>query len=86
MNEHDWWWAWAEYCAVPKSEAYSHMRAYVELVASIDDSVIATTLRQMWVITSKKAWTDDNDKKADYQSMIDKLMVTLQPSTMPIAA
>ena len=69
MNEHDWWWAWAEYCAVPKSEAYSHMRAYVELV-----------------ITSKKAWTDDNDKKADYQSMIDKLMVTLQPSTMPIAA
>lgn len=86
INEHDWWWAWAEYCAEPRSKAYAHMRAFAELASSINDCHITATLRQIWVISGKKAWTDDRVKKAQYQSMIDELMLTLQPSTTSMAA
>mgnify|MGYP000209468308 CR=1 FL=1 len=86
MNEHDWWWAWADYCTEPRDKAYGHMRAFVELVASIDTPAIVATLRTMWEISAKQAWSDDKDKRAEYQSMIDELMDTLQPSTLSIAA
>lgn len=29
INEHDWWWAWAEYCDNARDKAYGHMRAFV---------------------------------------------------------
>ena len=29
INEHDWWWPWAEYCGDARDRAYSHMRAFV---------------------------------------------------------
>lgn len=85
MNEHDWWWAWAEYCTQPRIESYSHMKAFVRLVSSINDAAIISTLREMWVLTSKKAWTDNKNKQTEYENQRMALMATLPTAILQAA-
>ncbi|MCS2714523.1 hypothetical protein NXW18_13635 [Bacteroides thetaiotaomicron] len=86
INEHDWWWAWAEYCGDARDRAYSHMRAFVELISEISNKVIVATLRELWEVTAHKAWTDDKEEKAKYESIRVELMATILPSEIKMAA
>lgn len=86
IDEHDWWWAWAEYCGDARDRAYSHMRAFIELIAEISDKVIVSTLRELWEVTAHKAWTDDKEKRAKYESIRVELMATIFPSEIKMAA
>jgi len=86
VNEHDWWWPWADYCADARDRAYSHMRGFVELIAEISDKAIVATLRELWEVTAKKAWTDDKGKKAKYESIRVELMTTILSLEVKIAA
>lgn len=86
IDEHDWWWAWAEYCGDARDKAYGHMRAFVEFIAEISDVTIVSTLRELWEVTAHKAWTDDKEKKAKYESIRVELMATIFPSEVKMAA
>lgn len=86
IDEHDWWWAWAEYCGDARDKAYGHMRAFVELISEISDVTIVSTLRELWEVTAHKAWTDDKEKKAKYESIRVELMATIFPSEVKMAA
>lgn len=86
IEEHDWWWPWAEYCGDARDRAYSHMRAFVELIAEISNKVIVATLRELWEVTAHKAWTDDKEKKVKYESIREKLIATIFPSEIKMAA
>lgn len=86
INEHDWWWAWAEYCGDARDRAYSHMRAFVELITEISDKAIASTLRELWEVTAHKAWTDDSDKKAQYEATRTELIAAIFLIEMKMAA
>jgi hypothetical protein len=86
INEHDWWWAWAEYCGDARDRAYSHMRAFVELISEISNKIIVATLRELWEVTAHKAWTDDKEEKAKYESIRVELMATILPSEIKMAA
>ena len=86
INEHDWWWAWAEYCGDARDKAYSHMRVFVEFIAEISDKAIVSALRELWNVTAKKAWTDDYEKKDEYESIRVELMARIYSSKINMAA
>ncbi|WP_195533416.1 hypothetical protein [Bacteroides finegoldii] len=86
INEHDWWWAWAEYSGDARDKAYGHMRAFVELVSEISDKAIVSTLRKLWEVSAHKAWTDDKEEQTKYESIIVELMATIFPSEVKTAA
>ena len=62
------------------------MRAFVELIAEISNKVIVATLRELWEVTAHKAWTDDKEEKAKYESIRVELMATILPSEIKMAA
>ena len=44
------------------------------------------TLRELWEVTAHKAWTDDKEEKAKYESIRVELMATILPSEIKMAA
>ena len=86
INEHDWWWAWAEYSDNARDKAYGHMRVFVEFIAEISDVTIASTLRELWEVTAHMDWTDDKEKKAKYESIRVELMNAILPLEVKMAA
>ena len=70
INEHDWWWAWAEYSDNARDKAYGHMRVFVEFIAEISDVTIASTLRELWEVTAHKAWTDIADHGSHNEDIV----------------
>ena len=62
------------------------MRVFVEFIAEISDVTIASTLRELWEVTAHKAWTDDKEKKAKYESIRVELMNAILPLEVKMAA
>ena len=51
LKAQDWYWAMCDYTHPAYDNAYSSMRAFVELVATINDSAIVKALRDLWTAT-----------------------------------
>ncbi len=83
MENHDWYWCMADYTTPSKCEAYSSMRSFVEVVASIADKAIVKALRGLWVATytymHATMWDEDYMAKLDYYTMKAKLMAVIKP-------
>jgi hypothetical protein len=59
------------------------MRAFVELVASINDSTIVKALRDLWTATYKyihaTMWSANEKAKAEYEAKKAELMAVVNP-------
>ena len=83
MNSHDWYWMMSD-----SNSAYGYacgtMRAFVELVASIEDSTVVKALRDLWVVTYNYVHATmfgSNDKaKAEFKAQEAELMSIIRPA------
>ena len=84
MKAHDWYWCMADYANPAYGNAYSSMRCFVELVATINDNVIVKALRDLWMATYNYVHATmfgSNDKaKAEFKAKEAELMAVLSPS------
>ena len=78
LNHHDWYWCMADYTNPSYGNAYGSMRAFVELVATIEDCTIVKALRDLWTVTHdyihKTMWHEDAGAKAKYEAKKAELM------------
>ncbi len=82
MNQHDWYWCMSDsnsaYC-----RAYSNMRAFVELVASIADSTIVKALRDLWTahyeFVKATMFGSNDEAKAEFKTKESELMSIINP-------
>ena len=52
LNSQDWYWYMSDYQVDEmRNKAYSTMRYFVELVASINDSMVRKAMRELWTTT-----------------------------------
>ena len=83
MKSHDWCWAMADYTNPAYGDAYSSMRAFVELVATIEDSSIVKALRDLWTATynyvHSTMWSRNDKAKAEYEAKEAELMSVIKP-------
>lgn len=93
MNGQDWYWYLSDYqVAEMKSKAYSTMRDFVELVASINDATIRKALRELWIITYNymglsSPLSSPTDKQTnEYKNHKAELMTVILPSSYNMAA
>lgn len=89
MNQHDWYWCMADFTNPAYSNAYSSMRTFVELVATINDAVIVKALRDLWTAhydyVHATMWGNDDVAKALFQTKETELMSIIMP-TYAVAA
>lgn len=83
MNHQDWYW-----CMSDSNSAYGYacgsMRAFVELVATIEDSTIVKALRDLWTATYNYVhatmWSANEKAKAEYKTIKANLMAVIKPT------
>jgi len=89
MKYQDWNWMFAEYSKPAYSRAYSSMRAFVKLVATIEDSNIAKALRDLWTATYQLVhatmFKSNPEAVAEFETKEAELMAVIKP-TYAIAA
>lgn len=93
MNGQDWYWYLSDYqIAEMKEKAYSTMRYFVELVASINDSTIRKAMRELWTATynykglSSPMSSPSEIQTREYDNRKAELMAVILPSSYNIAA
>lgn len=91
MNAQDWYWFMSDYqVSEMKDKAYSTMRHFVELVASIKDASIRKALRELWKATyeNKHAnmWKANEVATQIYEAKKAELMAAILPSRYNLAA
>ncbi len=93
MNAQDWYWYMSDYqVAEMKDKAYSTMRHFVELVASINDSTIRRAMRELWTATynykglSSPMSSPSEIQTREYDNRKAELMAVILPSSYNIAA
>lgn len=83
MKSHDWYWRMADYTNPAYGNAYGSMRAFVEIVTSINDKAIVKALRDLWTITYNyihaTMWSADKKAKVEFETAKAQLMATIQP-------
>lgn len=83
MKSHDWYWCMADYTNPAYGNAYGSMRAFVELVATINDSTIVKALRDLWKATYEYVhatmWGSNAEAKETFKAKEAQLMAVLQP-------
>lgn len=83
MKSHDWYWCMADYTYPAYGNAYDSMRAFVEIVASINDKVIINALRDLWTVTYNyihaTMWSADEKAKVEFEKAKAELMATILP-------
>ena len=83
LKGQDWWWCMADYTNPAYGNAYGSMRAFVELVASINDSTIVNALRDLWTATYQyihaTMWSANEKAKAEYEAKKAELMAVVKP-------
>ena len=83
LSHHDWYWMMCDNNSA-YDRAYSNMRMYVELVASINDSVVVKALRDLWTATYKyvKAtmFNSNEAAKAEFKAKEAELMNIINPA------
>lgn len=83
LSQHDWYW-----CMADSNRAYGHaygsMKMFVELVATIEDSIIAKALRDLWKATydyvHATMWSSDDAAKAEFKAKEAELMSIINPT------
>ena len=83
MNSHDWYWMMSDSnCAY--GYACGTMRAFVELVASIEDNTIVKALRDLWVATYNYVhatmFGSNAEAKAEFKAQEAELMSIIRPA------
>ena len=82
LNNQDFYWKMADYATKAYNEAYGTMRAFVELVSSIEDGTIVKALRELWVVTynyAQSAMMGRNESAAEYKAKESELMAIINP-------
>ncbi len=83
LNQHDWYWCMADYTNPAYGNAYGSMRAFVEVVASIENSTIVKALRDLWTATYKYVhatmFSSNADAKAAFEAKEAELMNIINP-------
>ena len=88
MNHQDWYW-----CMSDSNSAYGYacgsMRAFVELVATIEDAAIVKALRDLWKATYEyihaTMFGGNDEAKAEFKAKEAELMAVIKP-TYAVAA
>ena len=93
MNGQDWNWYLSDYqVAEMKDKAYSTMRKFVELVASINDSTVRKAMRELWTVTynymglSSPMSSPTDIQTKEYNDRKAELMAVILPSSFNMAA
>ena len=93
MNGQDWYWYMSDYqVSEMKDKAYSTMRYFVELVASINDATIRKAMRELWIVTynymglSSPMSSPSEIQTREYDNRNAELMAVILPSSYNIAA
>lgn len=77
LNQHDWYWMMCD-----SNSAYGYargsMRAFVELVASINDSTIVKALRDLW--TANYEYVHEKCNKETFKAREAELMSIIKPA------
>ena len=83
MKSHDWYWMMCD-----SNSAYGYargsMRAFVELVATIENSTIVKALRDLWTATYEYVhatmWGNNEAAKETFKAKESELMAIIQPT------
>jgi hypothetical protein len=93
MNGQDWYWYLSDYqSSEMRNKAYSTMRYFVELVASISDATIRIAMRELWIATynymglSSPMSSPTDTQTKEYNDIKAELMAVILPSSYNIAA
>lgn len=90
MNNHDWYWCFADYTHPAIDNARGNMRYFVELVATISDAGIRKALRDLWTLTYenvyKNMWNKDEEANKAYEIKKAELMAIILPTNLQMAA
>jgi len=93
MNGQDWYWYMSDYqVSEMKDKAYSTMRYFVELVASINDATIRKAMRELWIVTynymglSSPMSSPTDIQTKEYNDRKAELMAVILPSRYNLAA
>ena len=83
LNAQDWYWCMSDYTHPAYDNACGSMRAFVELVATINDKNIVKALRDLWTATYKYVhatmWSSNDKAKAEYNAIKAELMAVINP-------
>ena len=83
LNHHDWYWTMADYSSPAYGNAYGTMRAFVELVATIENSTIVKALRDLWTATYEYVhatmFGSNAEAKAAFEAKEAELMNIINP-------
>ena len=83
LSHHDFYWAMCDYTHPAYDNAYGSMRAFVELVATINDSAIVKALRELWTATyeyiHKTMFGSNDEAKATFKAKETELMASIRP-------
>lgn len=88
LSQHDWYWMMSD-----SNSAYGYacgsMRAFVELVATIEDAAIVKALRDLWKATYEyihaTMFGGNDEAKAEFKAKEAELMAVIKP-TYAVAA
>lgn len=83
LSNHDWYWAMADYSTPAYVNAFSSMRSFVEVVASIGDNKIVKALRELWTVTYEYVhatmWCSNESAKETFKTKEAQLMAVIKP-------
>ncbi|MBO5468096.1 MAG: hypothetical protein J6A02_11770 [Prevotella sp.] len=90
LKAQDWYWCMSDYTHPAYDYACGSMRAFVELVATINDNAIVKALRDLWTATYNYAhatmWGSNDKAKAEYEATKTALMAVIKPTAYAMAA
>lgn len=78
MESHDWYWCMADCTNPAYGNAYGSMRAFVELVATINDNTIVKALRDLWKATYE--FVHEKTDKETFKAKEAELMGIIKPT------
>ena len=90
LKAQDWYWCMSDYTHPAYDYACGSMRAFVELVATINDSAIVKALRDLWTATYNYVhatmWGSNDKAKAEFEATKSALMAVIKPTAYAQAA
>ena len=90
LKAQDWYWCMSDYTHPAYDYACGSMRAFVELVATINDCAIVKALRDLWTATYNYVhatmWGSNDKAKAEFEATKTALMAVIKPTAYAQAA
>ena len=87
LNSQDWYWYMSDYQVDEmRNKAYSTMRYFVELVSSINDSIVRKAMRELWTATynfkelNSPMSSPSETQIREYNNVKAELMAVILPS------